>query len=78
MPLLSQSTTTGGIQFLNEEEAALRINCVIIPPRISPRYDLEDAECLAQVHLHRYLVIEQYIIVAIEQMSGEISFMYDP
>jgi hypothetical protein len=77
-PLLSQFTTIGGIQTLYEEEAALRVNCVIILPRISLRYDPEDAERLAQVHLHRYLVIEQYIIVAAEQMSGEISFIYDP
>jgi hypothetical protein len=70
--------TTGGIQSLYEEEAALRINCVIFLPRISPRYDPEDAKRLAQVHLHWYLVIKQYIIVAAEQMSGEISFMYDP
>jgi hypothetical protein len=47
-------------------------------PRISPQYDPEDAERLAQVHLHLYLVIKQYIIVATEQMSGESSFMYDP
>jgi hypothetical protein len=77
-PLLSQSMTTGGIQSLYEEEAALRINCVIIRPRISPWYDPEDAERLAQVHLHQHLVIKQYIIVAAEQMSGRISFMYDP
>jgi hypothetical protein len=77
-PLLSQFTTTGLIQTLYEEEAALRINCVIILPRISSRYDSEDAERSAQVHLHQYQVIKQYIIVAAEQMSGEISFMYDP
>ena len=76
-PLLSQSTMTGGIQSLYKEEAALRINCVIIPPRISLRYDPADVERSAQVHLHRYLVIKPHIIVAAELMSGEISFMYD-
>ncbi len=36
----------GGIQSLYEKEAALRINCVIIPPKISLQYDseAEDAE----------------------------------
>jgi hypothetical protein len=70
--------TTGGIQSFYEEEVALRINCVIIPPRISLWYYTESAEHLAQVHLHRYVVIKKYIIVAMEQMSGEISFMDDP
>jgi hypothetical protein len=28
--------------------------------------------------LHWYLVVVQYIIIAVEQVSGEISFMYDP
>jgi hypothetical protein len=76
--LLSQPTTTGGIKPLYDKEAAFKINCVIIPPRISPRYDPEDAERSAQVHLHWYLVVVQYIIIAVEQVSGEISFMYDP
>jgi hypothetical protein len=77
-PLLSQSTMTGGIQSLYEKEAAVRINCVM--PRISPQYDseAEDAECSAQMYLHLYVVIKQYIIVAAEHMSGEISFMYYP
>jgi hypothetical protein len=69
---------TGGMVPSYEKEAAFRINCVIIPPRISLRYDPADVERSAQVHLHWYLVIEQYIIVAAELMSGEISFMYDP
>ncbi len=78
MPLLSQSMMTGGMAPSYEKEAAFRINCVIIPPRVSSRYDPADVEHSAQVHLHRYLVIKQYIIVAAELMSGEISFMYDP
>jgi hypothetical protein len=70
--------TTGGMEPLYDKEAAFKINCVIIPPRISPWFDQEDGERSAQVHLHRYLVVVQYIIVAAEQVSGEISFMYDP
>jgi hypothetical protein len=77
-PFLSQPMTTGGMEPLYDKEAAFKINCVIIPPRISPRYDPEDAERSTQVHLQRYLVVVQCIIIAAEQMSGEISFMYNP
>jgi hypothetical protein len=53
MPLLSQSTTTGGMVPSYEKEAAFRINCVIILPRISPRYDPADVSALAQVSSDR-------------------------
>jgi hypothetical protein len=78
MPLLSQSTMTGGMAPSYEKEVAFRINCVVIPPRNSLPYYPADVERSAQVHLHWYLVIKQYIIVATELMSGDISFMYDP
>ncbi len=76
--LLSQSTTTGGIAPWYEAAAACSISCVITPSSIPPRYDPTDVNILAHVCLHRTFVMVQYIIVAAEEMIGEISFMYDP
>ena len=78
MPLLSQSTTTGGIVSWYEEAAAYNISCAITPPSISPQYEPADVNFLAHVHLHLTFAIVQYIIVAAEEMLGQIFFMYDP
>jgi len=77
-PLLSQSTTTGGISPWYGVAAAWSRSCVITPPSISPRYDPADVEVSVHVHLHRAFANVQYIIVAAEEMIGEISFIYDP
>ena len=70
MPLLSQSTTTGGIAPWYEAAAAFSISCVITPPSILPWYDPADVDILAHVHLHWTFVMVQYIIVAAEEMLG--------
>ena len=51
---------------------------VITPPSILPRYDPADVDISAHVHLHRTFAMVQYIIVAAEEMIGEILFIYDP
>ena len=78
MPVLSQSTTTRGIVPWYEAAAACSISCVITPPSILPQYDPVDVDILAHVYLHRTFAMVQYIIVAAEEMIGEISFIYDP
>jgi hypothetical protein len=61
-----------------EEAAACNISCVITPPSISLWYKPADVNFLAHVHLHQAFAMVHYIIVAAEEMLGEISFMYDP
>ena len=61
-----------------EAAAACSISCVITPPSILLRYDPADVDILAHVHLHQTFAMVQYIIVAAEEMIGEISFIYDP
>ena len=77
MPLLLQSTMTGGIVLWYEEAAAYNISCVITPPSIS-QYEPADVNFLAHVHLHWTFAMVQYIIVSAEEMLGKIPFMYDP
>ncbi len=76
--LLSQSTTTEGIAPWYEAAAACSISCVISPPSILPQYDPADVNILAHAHLHWTFAMVQYIIVAAEEMIGEISLIYDP
>jgi hypothetical protein len=60
-----------------EAAAACHISCVITPPSILPRWDPADVKILAHVHLHWTFAMVQYIIVAAEEMIGEVSFIYD-
>ena len=45
---------------------------------ISPWYEPADVNFLAHVHLQWTFAMVQYIIVAAEEMLGEISDIYDP
>ena len=60
-----------------EETAACNISCVITPLSISPRYEPTDVDFSAHVHLHRTFAFVEYIIVAAEEILGEISFIMD-
>ena len=58
--------------------AEYNISCVITSPSILPWYKPAEVNFLAHTNLHLILTIVQCIIIAAEEMLGEISFMYDP